>query len=207
RVSMFLLAEQGDMVADINMNDLYWTVERTHGYARIGNNKQPNNTRKLFDSGGAGNTAFNQFYGRMAIARRGRTWSVYFARFRNGTEIDDASAVQFFTDDEENPMTVTGRRVAQIAIGIQRWQDQRPVDLMRIDDLKVWKVNKVPNGGKPFLLDTGDKVIIDTERSLVTINGKDAISAKDIFSSFPKIIRGENRLSIIPPDIKAKVTY
>lgn len=207
RVSMFLLDEQGDLVADINMNDLYWTVERAHGYARIGNSMQPNNTRKLFDSGGGGNTAFNQFYGRIAIARRGRTWSVYFARFRNGTEIDDASGVQFFTDDEKNPMTVTGRRVAQIAIGIQRWQDHRFVKEMRIDDLKVWKVNKVPNGGKPFLLDTGDKVIIDTERSLVTINGKDAISAKDIFSTFPKIIRGENRLSIMPPDIKAKVTY
>ena len=104
-------------------------------------------------------------------------------------------------------MTVTGRRVAQVAIGIQRWQDNAPVDLMRIDDLKIWKVNKVPNGGKPFLLDTGDKVIIDTERSLVTINGMDVISAKDIFSSFPKIIRGENRLSIMPPDIRGKVTY
>ncbi|BAR84865.1 uncharacterized protein KNN_04021 [Bacillus thuringiensis serovar tolworthi] len=207
RVSLFLLDEQGELVADINMNDLYWTVERTHGYAVIGNKSQPNNTRKMFDSGGNGNTAFNNFYGRISIARRGRTWSVYFARFRSGTEIDDASAVQYFTDDEKNPMTVTGRRVAQVAIGIQRWQDNAPVDLMRIDDLKIWKVNKVPNGGKPFLLDTGDKVIIDTERSLVTINGTDAISAKDIFSSFPKIIRGENRLSIMPPDIKGKVTY
>ncbi|MFK4363291.1 putative phage tail component-like protein [Bacillus sp. RC55] len=207
RVSMFLLDEQGDIVADINMNDLYWTTERTHGYARIGNDKQPNNTRKLFDSGGNGNTAFNNFYGRISVARRGKKWSVYFARFRSGTEIDDASAVAYFTDDDKNPMTVTGRRVAQIAIGIQRWDVNAPVDLMRIDDLKVWKVNQVPNGGKPYLLDVGDKVIIDTERSLVTINGTDAISGKDIFSSFPKVIRGENRLSIMPPDVKAKVTY
>ncbi|MRC32382.1 phage tail family protein, partial [Bacillus thuringiensis] len=121
----FLLDEQGDLVADINMNDLYWTVERAHGYARIGNSMQPNNTRKMYDSAGGGNTAFNNFYGRISLARRGKTWSVYFARFRTGTEIDDASAVQFFTDDENNPMTVTGRRVAQIAIGIQRWQDHR----------------------------------------------------------------------------------
>ncbi len=207
RVSMFLLDEQGDLIADLNMNDLFWTVERTHGYARIGNSKQPNNTRKMYDSAGGGNTAFNQFYGRFAIARRGRTWSVYFARFRSGTEIDDASAVQFFTDDDKNPMTVTGRKVAQVAVGIQRWQDQGPTDYMSIEDLKIWKVNQVPNGGTPYLLDVGDKVIIDTERSLVTINGTDAVSAKDIFSSFPKIIRGENRLSIMPPDIKAKVTY
>ncbi|QIW19059.1 distal tail protein Dit [Bacillus thuringiensis] len=207
RVSMFLLDEQGDIVADVNMNDLYWTAKQTHAFARIGDVSQPNNTRKMFDSGGSGNTAFNDFYGRMAIARRGKKWSVYFARFRDGTEIDDYKAVEFFTDDEKNPMTVTGRRVAQIAIGIQRWSTSDPTNLMRIDDLKVWKINKVSDGSKPYLIDTGDKVVIDTERSLVTIDGKNAINVKDIFSEFPKIIRGHNRIDIMPPDVTAKVSF
>ncbi|PFB77951.1 phage tail protein [Bacillus anthracis] len=207
RVSMFLLDEQGDLVADVNMNDLYWTAKQTHAYARIGDVSQPNNTRKLFDSGGSGNTAFNDFYGRMAIARRGKKWSVYFARFRDGTEIDDYKAVEFFTDDEKNPMTVTGRKVAQVAIGIQRWSTSAPTNLMRIDDLKVWKINKVPDQSKPYLVDTGDKVVIDTERSLVTINGKNAINFKDIFSEFPKIIRGENRIDIMPPDVTATISF
>ncbi|MDM5429063.1 distal tail protein Dit [Bacillus mycoides] len=207
RVSMFLLDEQGEIVADVNMNDLYWTAKQTHAFARIGDVSQPNNTRKMFDSGGSGNTAFNDFYGRMAIARRGKKWSVYFARFRDGTEIDDYKAVEFFTDDEKNPMTVTGRRVAQIAIGIQRWSTSDPTNLMRIDDLKVWKINKVSDGSKPYLIDTGDKVVIDTERSLVTINGKNAINVKDIFSEFPKIIRGHNRIDIMPPDVTAKVSF
>ncbi|MDA1958511.1 phage tail family protein [Bacillus cereus group sp. BcHK10] len=207
RVSMFLLDEQGDIVADVNMNDLYWTAKQTRAFARIGDVSQPNNTRKLFDSGGSGNTAFNDFYGRMAIARRGKKWSVYFARFRDGTEIDDYKAVDFFTDDEKNPMTVTGRRVAQIAIGIQRWGTSDPTNLMRIDDLKVWKINKVSDGSKPYLVDTGDKVVIDTERSLVTINGKNAINIKDIFSEFPTIIRGHNRIDIMPPDVTAKISF
>lgn len=207
RVSMFLLDEQGDIVADVNMNDLYWTAKQTHAFARIGNVSQPNNTRKIFDSGGSGNTAFNDFYGRMAIARRGKKWSVYFARFRDGTEIDDYKAVEFFTDDEKNPMTVTGRRVAQIAIGIQRWSTSDPTNLMRIDDLKVWKINKVPDQSKRYLVDTGDKVVIDTERSLVTINGKNAIHMKDIFSEFPTIIRGHNRIDIMPPDVTATIRF
>lgn len=207
RVSMFLLDEQGDIVADVNMNDLYWTAKQTHAFARIGDVSQPNNTRKLFDSGGSGNTAFNDFYGRMAIARRGKKWSVYFARFRDGTEIDDYKAVEFFTDDEKNPMTVTGRRVAQIAIGIQRWGTSDPTNLMRIDDLKVWKINKVSDQSKPYLVDTGDKVVIDTEKSLVTINGKNAINLKEIFSNFPIVIRGENRIDIMPPDVNATISY
>lgn len=78
---------------------------------------------------------------------------------------------------------------------------------MRIDDLKVWKINKVSDGSKPYLIDTGDKVVIDTERSLVTINGKNAINVKDIFSEFPKIIRGHNRIDIMPPDVTAKVSF
>ncbi|EEK77717.1 hypothetical protein bcere0009_33600 [Bacillus cereus R309803] len=207
RVSMFLLDEQGGIVADVNMNDLYWTAKQTHAFARIGDVSQPNNTRKMFDSGGSGNTAFNDFYGRMAIARRGKKWSVYFARFRDGTEIDDYKAVEFFTDDETNPMTVTGRRVAQIAIGIQRWSTSDPTNLMRIDDLKIWKINKVTDGSKPYLVDTGDKVVIDTERSLVTINGKNAINIKDIFSEFPTIIKGYNRIDIMPPDVTATISF
>ncbi|MEX0137531.1 phage tail family protein, partial [Bacillus nitratireducens] len=75
------------------------------------------------------------------------------------------------------------------------------------DDLKIWKINKVPSNTKPYIFDTGDKVIIDTERSLVTINGKDAINIEDIFSEFPKIIRGDNRIDIMPPDVMATISY
>ncbi|MGG0448534.1 phage tail family protein, partial [Bacillus mycoides] len=48
---------------------------------------------------------------------------------------------------------------------------------------------------------------IDTERSLVTINGIDAINLKDFFSEFPKIIRGDNRIDIMPPDVTATISY
>ena len=43
----------------------------------------------------------------------------------------------------------------------------------------------VPSNMKPFIVDVGDKVIIDTERSLVTINGEDAINLKELLSDFP----------------------
>lgn len=46
----------------------------------------------------------------------------------------------------------------------------------------------------PYILDVGDKVQIDTERSLVTINGKNAIGIKDIFSRFPKVNKKKMKL-------------
>ncbi|MBJ8055726.1 phage tail family protein [Bacillus cereus] len=140
-----------------------------------------------------------------AYMRIGKEWSVYVARFRDGTEIDDASLVERWIDETGNPMTE--RKIAQVMISIMSWDVNKPVDVMQIDDLKIWKINKVPSNTKPYIFDTGDKIVIDTERSLVTINGKNAINIKDIFSNFPKVISGDNRIDIMPPDVNATVSY
>lgn len=58
------------------------------------------------------------------------------------------------------------------------------------------------------LSNKGDKVRIDTEKSLVSINGASAINLKDLFSDYPKINKGQNKLEIMPANIgKAKVIY
>ena len=43
---------------------------------------------------------------------------------------------------------------------------------MSIDDLKIWKVNMNTQGNLPYIADKGDKIVIDTERRSVTIEGK-----------------------------------
>lgn len=205
RVEILLLGETSEVVARINMNDLYGDAEITKAYMRIGNSGTPNSLRKMVDTSGVHPNTFNNFYGRLRIARRGNEWSVYVARFRDGTEIDDASLVERWIDEVGNPMT--GRKVAQVMIAICRWDRNTPVYTMQIDDLKIWKVNKVPSNTKPYIFEAGDKIVIDTERSLVTINGIDAINLKDFFSNFPTVIRGENRIDIVPPDVNATVSY
>ncbi|AWC29477.1 distal tail protein Dit [Bacillus cytotoxicus] len=199
RVEVLLLDEASNIVTRINMNDLYWDAELTKAHAKVGNVGTPGSLRKLVDTSGSHPNTFNQFYGRLRVARRGNQWSVYVARFKDGTEIDDASLVERWIDESGNPMT--NRKVAQVMISIMAWDINDPVSVMSIDDLKIWKVNKVPENTKPYIFDKGDKVVIDTERSLVTINGKNAINIKDIFSEFPKIIRGDNRIDIMPGDI------
>ncbi|MBW3490779.1 distal tail protein Dit [Bacillus sp. FDAARGOS_1420] len=205
RVEVLLLDDTSNIVTRINMNDLYWDAEMPKAYMRIGHAGTPNSIRKLVDTSGAHPNTWNQFYGRLRIARRGKEWSVYVARFRDGTEIDDASLVERWIDETGNPMTE--RKIAQVMISIMSWDVNKPVDVMQIDDLKIWKVNKVPSNTKPYIFDTGDKIVIDTERSLVTINGKNTINIKDIFSNFPKVISGDNRIDIMPPDVNATVSY
>ncbi|MCC2432594.1 tail fibers protein [Bacillus phage J5a] len=205
RVEVLLSDDTSNIVARINMNDLYWDAEITKAYMRIGNAGTPNSIRKLVDTNGAHPNTFNQFYGRLRIARRGKEWSVYVARFRDGTEIDDASLPVKWVDEVGNPMTE--RKIAQVMIAICKWDNNQPVDVIQIDDLKIWKVNKVPSNAQPYIFDTGDKIVIDTEKSLVTINGKNAINLKEIFSNFPIVIRGENRIDIMPPDVNATISY
>ncbi|MGM1358827.1 distal tail protein Dit [Bacillus cereus group sp. BceL297] len=205
RVEVLLLDDASNIVARINMNDLYWDAEITKAYMRIGNAGTPNSIRKLVDTNGAHPNTFNQFYGRLRIARRGKEWSVYVARFRDGTEIDDASLPVKWVDEVGNPMTE--RKIAQVMITICKWDNNQPVDVIQIDDLKIWKINKVPSNAQPYIFDTGDKIVIDTEKSLVTINGKNAINIKEIFSNFPVVIRGENRIDIMPPDVNATISY
>ncbi|KAB1343413.1 phage distal tail protein, partial [Bacillus thuringiensis] len=86
--------------------------------------------------------------------------------------------------------------------------DVPPVEAMTVSDLKFWKVNLNNQNTPPYIVDVGDKVVIDTESSHVSIEGKNAINIKDIFSNFPVINKGTNKLEIIPSDIgTAKVTY
>ncbi|MGF9828058.1 distal tail protein Dit [Bacillus anthracis] len=205
RVEVLLLDDASNIVARINMNDLYADAEITKAYMKVGNNGTPNSFRKLVDTSGYYSNTFNQFRGRLRIARRGKVWSVYVAKFIDGTETDGASLVERWIDETGNPMTE--RKIAQVMIAICKWDNYQPVNEIQIDDLKIWKVNKFPSNTKPYIFDAGDKVIIDTERSLVTINGKDAINIKDIFSEFPKIIRGDNRIDIMPPDVTATISY
>ncbi|KOS25487.1 phage tail protein [Bacillus anthracis] len=205
RVEVLLLDEASNVVARINMNDLYATAEITKAHMKIGNSGTPNSFRKLVDTSGYYSNTFNQFRGRLRIARRGKQWSVYVAKFIEGTEKDGASLVERWIDETGNPMTE--RKIAQVMIAICKWDNHQPINEIQIDDLKIWKVNKVPSNTKPYIFDTGDKIIIDTEKSLVTINGKNAINIKEIFSKFPNVIRGENRIDIMPPDVKATISY
>ncbi|MGH0434785.1 distal tail protein Dit [Bacillus basilensis] len=205
RVEVLLLDESSNVVSRINMNDLYATAEITRAHMKIGNSGTPNSFRKLVDTSGYYSTTFNQFRGRLRIARRGKVWSVYVAKFIDGTEKDGASLVERWIDETGNPMTE--RKIAQVMIAICKWDNHQPINEIQIDDLKIWKVNKVPSNAQPYIFDTGDKIVIDTEKSLVTINGENAINIKEIFSNFPIVIRGENRIDIMPPDVNATISY
>ncbi|PFC53274.1 distal tail protein Dit [Bacillus cereus] len=203
RVEIAILDENSKVLSKIAMNDLYWQAEQNFGTMVIGYDNKPGKTGLIYESGDYPNT-WNQYYGRLWIARTGNDWEAYISKFLPGTEKDDSERFARWTDKDNKHM----EKAAQIQISIMQWQDVPPVEAMTVSDLKFWKVNLNNQNTPPYIVDVGDKVVIDTENSHVMIEGKDAINIKDIFSNFPIINKGMNTLEIMPSDIgTAKVTY
>ncbi|TKH81130.1 phage tail family protein [Bacillus cereus] len=203
RVEIAILDENSKVLSKIAMNDLFWQAEQNFGTMVIGYDNKPGKTGLIYESGDYPNT-WNQYFGRLWIARTGNVWEAYISKFLPGTEKDDSERFARWTDENNYHM----EKAAQIQISIMQWQDVPPVEAMSVSDLKFWKVNLNTKNTPPYIVDVGDKVVIDTENSHVTIEGKDAINIKDIFSNFPIINKGMNTLEIMPFDIgTAKVKY
>ncbi|PGX82858.1 phage tail protein [Bacillus thuringiensis] len=202
RVEIAILDENSKVLSKIAMNDLFWQAEQNFGTMVIGYDNKPGKTGLIYESGDYPNT-WNQYFGRLWIARTGNVWEAYISKFLPGTEKDDSERFARWTDENNYHM----EKAAQIQISIMQWQDVPPVEAMSVSDLKFWKVNLNTKNDPPYIFDARDKIIIDTEKSLVTINGKNAINLKDIFSNFPTVIRGENLIEIMPPDVKATISY
>lgn len=203
RVEIGLLDENSDYVARISMSDVQWEAEQNSGFASVGNRKKPSGQVFINETGDHPNT-WNQYRGRLWLARTGNRWEAYISRFKDGTEIDDSERFVVWIDENNVNMT----KIAQVQISVCQFSNNMFCQNMSIDDLKIWKVNMNTQDNPPYIFDVGDKVVIDTERSLVTINGKSAINLKDIFSDYPVIHKGLNKLEIMPSTVgTAKVTY
>ncbi|TXR71817.1 phage tail family protein [Bacillus sp. AR8-1] len=203
RVEIGLLDENSDYVARISMSDVQWEAEQNSGFASVGNSKKPGGQVLINEYGDHPDTWTN-FRGRLWLARTGNRWEAYISKFILGTEIDDAERFVVWFDENN----VNMNKVTQVQISISQFSNNMFCSQMSIDDLKIWKVNMNTQNNPPYIFDVGDKVVIDTERSLVTINGKSAINLKDIFSDYPVIHKGSNKLEIMPSTVgTAKVMY
>ncbi|PEB73282.1 phage tail protein [Bacillus thuringiensis] len=203
RVEIALLDESSKPLARLSMNDVFWEAEETHGFAKLAYPGHPAEQTMINTRGKYSNT-WNNFYGRLQVYRIGNEWEFFITKFAEGTEIDDAGAKARWVDTDGILMN----KVAQIQLSITQWWNNNPAQTITVDDIKVWKVNQNTSDNPPYIVEQGDKVRIDTEKSLVSINGERAINLKDFFSDYPKIDKGQNKLEIMPANIgKAKVIY
>ena len=182
KLVVWLMDATDGIIATIEMADLYPS----------GSSKQPSmrlTDKWLMADWDNFNRANDNFTGHMTIQRVGNKWTAYVGNYRAGTQIDDITASEEWID-ANNTDASTQKLVSKIAVGIMAYGTDTPVTTATIDELKVWKLNNIQVDETPYIFDIGDTIVIDSERSLVTINGKNAITVKDIFSRFPVIKEG-----------------
>ncbi|MRC88282.1 phage tail family protein, partial [Bacillus thuringiensis] len=80
RVEIAILDENSKVLSKIAMNDLYWQAEQNFGTMVIGYDNKPGKTGLIYESGDYPNT-WNQYYGRLWIARTGNDWEAYISKF------------------------------------------------------------------------------------------------------------------------------
>lgn len=203
QVEVALLDENSKPVVRLSLSDVYWEAEETFGVAKIAYPGHQAEQVMLYTRGMHPWT-WNNFYGKLCVHRIGNEWEFYIAKFADGTEIDDAGAKANWVDKDGILMN----KVAQVQLSICQWWNNNPAVLMTVDDIKIWKVNQNTSNNPPYIVEKGDKVQIDTAKSLISINGTSAINLKDLFSDYPKITKDQNKLEIMPSNIGiAKVTY
>ncbi|WJE51109.1 phage tail family protein [Bacillus cereus] len=201
RVEVDLLDENGKYVTRILIGDFVYGSILNRAFCKIGDG---NNKVVLINTKDKNPTFFKNFRGRFRVSRIGNKWQASVSKFREGTDVDNET-VKITWIDENN---IVPANIAQVQISICQFSENKWPSDMSIEDLKIWKVNDISQNSVPYIVNPGDKIIVDTERSLVTIDGRSSINIKDIFSDFPVINRGNNKLEIMPSDIGiAKVTY
>ena len=91
---------------------------------------------------------------------------------------------------------------------MQMWSTAPPVKVMEVDLMKFYRINREVDPAESNLFDVGDKILIDSSRNLVSVNGKSCIDQKEIFSEFLKLSRGKNHIEVHPSWVgKKKIKY
>ncbi|MEC3540141.1 phage tail family protein, partial [Bacillus thuringiensis] len=127
RVEIAILDENSKVLSKIAMNDLYWQAEQNFGTMVIGYDNKPGKIGLIYESGDYPNT-WNQYFGRLWIARTGNVWEAYISKFLPGTEKDDSERFARWIDKDNKHM----EKAAQIQISIMQWQDVPPVEAMSV---------------------------------------------------------------------------
>ncbi|MDA1681008.1 distal tail protein Dit [Bacillus cereus group sp. TH152-1LC] len=209
KVVAMVLDKDNNVICQVDMSDEYMAHEYTIAHASVssaGDNPTGDQVT-IANEHGALAGVWNQFNGHFALARRGNHWRCYPAKYDGANGTDGTSSVHEWYDlNYSNPLTK--REPKKIALGFVAYGDYPPVTDLRISDFKFWKLNKLQIDETPYIFDVGDKIQIDTEHSLVTINGTNAIALKDIFSSFPVVKRGQNEIIVRPANVGiSELTY
>ncbi|PGB38788.1 distal tail protein Dit [Bacillus toyonensis] len=199
RVELYLLDENSVVVGKVGMFDAYRNSSENFGEVMAGNGDY---NHLIIAETGYYRSTWNDFYGRLHIARVGNYWQGDIALLDEKGNYHTEKFAQWW--DTGNSFM---KKVAQIVVHICSFSDA-PSLTAAVHDIKVQKVNSNTERQKPYIVQKGDLVEIDSSDASIRINGADAINIKNFMSDYIRIEKGKNEIEIFPNNIgQVDVTY
>lgn len=198
-IEVYLKDASGNTVAKIAIQDIWASLAKMQGVFAVGNFGDRAVEKKQSASY---EPAWNNFKGTLRINRVGNKFRPYFAIVDANGRHQWVYSSFLYTDVYEEHLAP----IVEVQVAVRIFPNTE-VPYIRLKNMQFFRYNNdIP--GTPIIATTGDKILIDTRNSNVTINGEDAKDLKDFGASFLKLSPGSNQLALEPAGaFNGKVSY
>lgn len=133
--------------------------------------------------------------GIIRVKRVGNMFTFYTARITQGGRHESPLTETYLDSDNE-----FAGRLKFIRFDVANYGDTATPNEIRIEHIKVTRLNKVLVDQTPYIADVGDKIVFDNKDAEILLNGEDHKALKDFGSSYFKLAKGPNQLIVHPAD-------
>jgi len=157
------------------------------------------NTDSIFTTYGKKTGSLNDYYGSLAIERRGNRWKVYTAR-RTGPTNKPGVYVDYVEKtfiDTKNQYTAP---LAQIQVHIGTHLGYGAINHMSINHVFVYDLYKPATNQVPYIAYPDDVLQFDHKNAVVYRNGEPIMSVKDFGARFFPLGPGATEFAVNPSD-------
>lgn len=198
-IEVYLLDADGNTVMKGGIEDRWESATQVRGKFQVGNvdSRAVNYSRTPSPE-----TAWNNYKGIMRLIRKDGILRPYFALVDSNGKHSVISSTYGWRDTELQYQAP----IVMVVVAIRTFPNGNPAT-MKAKTLQFTKYNE-PTGGPPIIARAGDKVVIDTVSSSVSINGEVDTKLPAIGSKYPKLIPGSNLVVIEPASkVSGRIVY
>lgn len=133
--------------------------------------------------------------GIIRVRKEGNTFTFYTSRISQaGRHVTPLTVT--YTDNEKK----YAGRLKFVRFSMRTYGNTGTPNEIRIEHIKVTKLNKVEEDQTPYIAYPGDLITFDHKDADILINGESRADLKQLGASFFKLKKGENRLVVSPAD-------
>nr|WP_255437729.1 distal tail protein Dit [Thalassobacillus sp. CUG 92003] len=206
-IEAYLLDADNNTVAKVGIEDIWRTVNKNQAKFQLGNVGEDRFQHYVEAEHPWG---WNNFKGLLRIWSHDhyesgkRRIRPYFALIEpDGTHNWVSSEFIYI-----GPQGLHDNPITQVQIAFRVWAPTNQKADMFIDDIKVYEINPPPNEGIEYIAHAGDKILIDTAREDILLNGESIRKERSFWSEYFELDPGLNELYQYPQNaLETKVIY